>query len=47
MVLTGTLDLGRYSVATGSVGIIQAALEACAAYASRRTVGGRSSRTCR
>ncbi|GAA1007790.1 acyl-CoA dehydrogenase [Acrocarpospora pleiomorpha] len=40
MVLTGTLDLGRYSVATGSVGIIQAALEACAAYASRRTVGG-------
>ncbi|GLX93000.1 acyl-CoA dehydrogenase family protein [Herbidospora sp. NBRC 101105] len=40
MVLTGTLDLGRYSVATGSVGIVQAALEACAAYASRRTVGG-------
>ncbi|MBB5873485.1 alkylation response protein AidB-like acyl-CoA dehydrogenase [Allocatelliglobosispora scoriae] len=40
MVLTGTLDLGRYSVATGSVGIIQACLDACAAYTSRRTVGG-------
>jgi alkylation response protein AidB-like acyl-CoA dehydrogenase len=40
MLLTGTLDLGRYSVAAGSVGIIQACLEACAAYAGRRTVGG-------
>ena len=40
MVLTGTLDLGRYSVAVGSVGIIQACLEACAAYASRRRVSG-------
>ncbi|HEY7595978.1 MAG TPA: acyl-CoA dehydrogenase family protein [Actinophytocola sp.] len=40
MVLTGTLDLGRYSVATGSVGIIQACLDACAAYASERKVGG-------
>ncbi len=30
MVLTGTLDLGRYSVAAGSVGIIQACLDACA-----------------
>jgi alkylation response protein AidB-like acyl-CoA dehydrogenase len=40
MVLTGTLDLGRYSVATGSVGIIQACLDACAVYTSRRTVGG-------
>lgn len=40
MVMTGTLDLGRYSVAAGSVGIIQACLEACADYTSRRTVGG-------
>jgi alkylation response protein AidB-like acyl-CoA dehydrogenase len=41
MVLTGTLDLGRYSVAAGSVGIIQACLEACADYTARRQVGGR------
>lgn len=40
MVLTGTLDLGRYSVACGSVGIVQACLEASAAYAATRTVGG-------
>lgn len=40
MVLTGTLDLGRYSVAAGSVGIIQACLEASAAYTARRKVGG-------
>ncbi|RCG26492.1 acyl-CoA dehydrogenase [Sphaerisporangium album] len=40
MVLTGTLDLGRYSVAAGSVGIIQACLDACAAYTATRTVGG-------
>jgi alkylation response protein AidB-like acyl-CoA dehydrogenase len=40
MVLTGTLDLGRYSVAAGSVGIIQACLDACASYANMRTVGG-------
>jgi alkylation response protein AidB-like acyl-CoA dehydrogenase len=40
MVLTGTLDLGRYSVASGSVGIIQACLDACAAYTTRRKVGG-------
>ncbi len=40
MVLTGTLDLGRYSVATGSVGIIQACLEASAAYTAQRRVGG-------
>lgn len=44
MVLTGTLDLGRYSVAAGSVGIIQACLEACADYTARRTVGGRALR---
>ncbi len=40
MVLTGTLDLGRYSVASGSVGIIQASLDASTAYASERAVGG-------
>lgn len=40
MVLTGTLDLGRYSVAAGSVGIIQACVDACADYTRRRTVGG-------
>ncbi|MFB4290269.1 acyl-CoA dehydrogenase family protein [Nonomuraea sp. ATR24] len=41
MVLTGTLDLGRYSVAAGSLGIVQACLEASADYAARREVGGR------
>jgi len=40
MVLTGTLDLGRYSVAAGSVGIIQACLDSCAAYTTQRKVGG-------
>jgi alkylation response protein AidB-like acyl-CoA dehydrogenase len=40
MVLTGTLDLGRYSVASGSVGIIQACLDACATYTTQRKVGG-------
>jgi alkylation response protein AidB-like acyl-CoA dehydrogenase len=40
MVLTGTLDLGRYSVAAGSVGIIQACLEASATYTGAREVGG-------
>lgn len=40
MVLTGTLDLGRYSVATGSVGIIQACVDACAGYAAGRKVNG-------
>lgn len=39
MVLTSTLDLGRYSVACGSAGIIAACLDACADYTSRRTVG--------
>jgi alkylation response protein AidB-like acyl-CoA dehydrogenase len=38
LVMTGALDIGRYSVAAGSVGIIQACLEACAAYSSRRSV---------
>ncbi|WP_078962009.1 acyl-CoA dehydrogenase family protein [Streptomyces hygroscopicus] len=37
-VMTGALDLGRYSVACGSVGILQACLDACVAYTSRRTV---------
>ncbi len=40
MVLTGTLDLGRYSVAAGSLGILQACLEASSAYAAQRRVGG-------
>jgi alkylation response protein AidB-like acyl-CoA dehydrogenase len=40
MVLTGTLDLGRYSVAAGSVGIIQACLDACTAYTAQRVVSG-------
>jgi alkylation response protein AidB-like acyl-CoA dehydrogenase len=40
MVLSGTLDLGRLSVAAGSVGIIQACLEAGADYSTKRTVGG-------
>lgn len=38
MVMTGTLDLGRYSVAAGAVGIVQACLEACADHTSRRSV---------
>jgi alkylation response protein AidB-like acyl-CoA dehydrogenase len=40
MVLTGTLDLGRYSVAAGSTGIIRACLDACADYAAHRKVNG-------
>jgi alkylation response protein AidB-like acyl-CoA dehydrogenase len=39
-VTTATLDIGRYSVACGSVGIIQACLDASAAYAGRRRIGG-------
>jgi alkylation response protein AidB-like acyl-CoA dehydrogenase len=38
MVMTGALDLGRYSVASGSVGIVQGCLDACAAYTSGRSV---------
>jgi len=34
------LDHGRYTVASGSVGIIQACLDACVKYANERTVGG-------
>ncbi|WP_329383921.1 acyl-CoA dehydrogenase family protein [Streptomyces sp. NBC_01716] len=40
MVLTGVLDLGRLSVAAGSVGILQACLDACTARTARREVGG-------
>jgi alkylation response protein AidB-like acyl-CoA dehydrogenase len=39
-VATGALDIGRYSVACGCVGIIQACLESSVAYASGRTQGG-------
>lgn len=34
------LDHGRFTVASGSVGIIQACLDACVKYANERTVGG-------
>lgn len=37
---SGLLDIGRYSVACGSVGIIQACLEASVRHAARRTQGG-------
>lgn len=37
---TGCLDIGRYSVACGCVGIIQACLEASVRHASRRRQGG-------
>lgn len=40
MVLTGMLDMGRLSVAAGSVGIVQACLDACVGRASERTVQG-------
>ncbi|MFB9904425.1 acyl-CoA dehydrogenase family protein [Allokutzneria oryzae] len=39
-VMTGALDIGRYSVACGSLGIVQAALEASARYSSQRSAGG-------
>jgi alkylation response protein AidB-like acyl-CoA dehydrogenase len=39
-VLTSGLDIGRYSVACGSVGIIQGCLEATAKYARARHIGG-------
>ena len=38
MVMSGTLDLGRFSVAAGSLGILAACLKECVAYTSRRTV---------
>jgi glutaryl-CoA dehydrogenase (non-decarboxylating) len=34
------LDNGRYTVASGAVGIIQGCLDACVAYANERVVGG-------
>ncbi|MEI5103010.1 acyl-CoA dehydrogenase family protein [Streptomyces sp. PmtG] len=37
-VMTGALDLGRYSVACGCVGVVQACLDACVDYTSRRRV---------
>jgi alkylation response protein AidB-like acyl-CoA dehydrogenase len=40
MILTGMLDIGRFSVAAGCIGIIQGCLDASAAYTSIRTVGG-------
>lgn len=39
-IATGVLDIGRFSVANGSVGIVQACLEACVRYASTRSQGG-------
>jgi alkylation response protein AidB-like acyl-CoA dehydrogenase len=39
-VLTAALDIGRYSVACGCVGIIQGCLEATADYARARHIGG-------
>lgn len=39
-VAMSALDHGRYTVASGSVGIIQACLDACVKYANERTVGG-------
>lgn len=39
-VAMSTLEIGRFSVASGSVGIIQAALNASLAYASTRRQGG-------
>jgi len=38
-VLTAALDIGRYSVACGSVGIIQACLDASTAYVQERRIG--------
>ncbi|SDM25260.1 acyl-CoA dehydrogenase family protein [Allokutzneria albata] len=40
-VMTGALDIGRYSVACGSLGIVQAALEASARYTAERSAGGK------
>ncbi len=39
-VATGALDIGRYSVASGCVGIIDACLDASIAYATTRSQGG-------
>ncbi|WP_433574454.1 acyl-CoA dehydrogenase family protein [Nocardia brasiliensis] len=40
LLATGVLDIGRYSVAAGSVGILQACVEACVKYANERSQGG-------
>jgi len=40
MVLSGMLDIGRFSVAAGSLGIVEACLASSSAYSSERTVGG-------
>ncbi|MFI5957622.1 acyl-CoA dehydrogenase family protein [Cryptosporangium sp. NPDC051539] len=40
MMLTGTLDIGRFSVAAGCVGILAACVEACRDYTRARHVGG-------
>lgn len=39
-VAMSALDHGRYTVASGAVGIITACLDACTKYANERTVGG-------
>lgn len=39
-VAMSALDHGRYTVAAGAVGIIQACLDACVPYCNERTVGG-------
>lgn len=41
MVMNSALDVGRFSVASGSVGIAQGCLDACADYTAKRTVRGR------
>jgi alkylation response protein AidB-like acyl-CoA dehydrogenase len=41
-VMTHALDLGRYTVAWGCVGMIQACLDACAEHANRRLPSGRT-----
>ncbi|MGZ4432664.1 MAG: acyl-CoA dehydrogenase family protein [Trebonia sp.] len=40
MVLIGMLDIGRFSVAAGSLGIVEACLATSSAYTSARTVSG-------
>ncbi|QBS39182.1 acyl-CoA dehydrogenase family protein [Nocardia sp. CS682] len=39
-IATGVLDIGRFSVAAGCVGILQACLNACVSYANSRHQGG-------
>ncbi len=40
LVIASVLDLGRFSVAAGCVGILRGCVEACAAYTSQRRVAG-------